>query len=84
MATSARVLRRSLLRSPSDFSKYITKFVVSTPRRAPLAEQLSSAYDAYLEVIRAADSLAHAAMGRNAAWYIRNLMKSLVAGRDWR
>ncbi|KAJ7175613.1 hypothetical protein C8R46DRAFT_1030650 [Mycena filopes] len=44
-----------------------------TPRRAPLPEQLSSAYDAYLEVIRAADTLAHAAMGRDAAWYIHNV-----------
>ncbi|KAJ7175579.1 hypothetical protein C8R46DRAFT_1160840 [Mycena filopes] len=44
-----------------------------TPRRAPLAEQLSSAYDTYLEVIRAADTLAHAAMGRDAAWYIHNV-----------
>ncbi|KAJ7759684.1 hypothetical protein B0H14DRAFT_2634389 [Mycena olivaceomarginata] len=44
-----------------------------SPRRAPLAEQLSTAYDAYLEVIREVEARAHAAMGRNASWYIKNL-----------
>ncbi|KAJ7040517.1 hypothetical protein C8F04DRAFT_1253819 [Mycena alexandri] len=43
------------------------------PRRAPLAEQLSTAYDAYLEIIRDADARVHAAMGRDAAWYIHNV-----------
>ncbi|KAJ7020928.1 hypothetical protein C8F04DRAFT_973468, partial [Mycena alexandri] len=42
-------------------------------RRAPLAEQLSTAYDAYLKVIRETDARVHAALGRNAAWYIRNV-----------
>ncbi|KAJ6550320.1 hypothetical protein B0H19DRAFT_1298878 [Mycena capillaripes] len=43
------------------------------PRRAPLAEQLSTAYDAYLQIIREVEARTHAAMGRNASWYIKNL-----------
>jgi hypothetical protein len=44
-----------------------------SPQRAPLAEQLSTAYDAYLEVIHEVDARVHAALGRDAAWYIKNL-----------
>ncbi|KAJ6472630.1 hypothetical protein C8R45DRAFT_835959, partial [Mycena sanguinolenta] len=43
------------------------------PRRASLAEQLTAAYDAYLQIIREVDAQVHTAMGRNAAWYAKNL-----------
>ncbi|KAF7330598.1 hypothetical protein MSAN_02460000 [Mycena sanguinolenta] len=43
------------------------------PRRTSLAEQLSTAYDAYLEIIREVDARAHTAMGRDAGWYVRHI-----------
>ncbi|KAJ7843840.1 hypothetical protein B0H13DRAFT_2239265 [Mycena leptocephala] len=43
------------------------------PRRSPLAEQLSTAYDAYLEIMRQVDSRTHTALGRDTAWYIQNV-----------
>ncbi|KAJ7192578.1 hypothetical protein GGX14DRAFT_379958 [Mycena pura] len=43
------------------------------PRRDPLAEQLSTAYDAYLEVIREVDARVDAAMARDASWHIQNV-----------
>ncbi|KAJ7318180.1 hypothetical protein DFH08DRAFT_714989 [Mycena albidolilacea] len=43
------------------------------PQRASLAEQLTTAYNAYLEIIREVDARAHEAMGRDAAWYIRHV-----------
>ncbi|KAJ6521710.1 hypothetical protein B0H19DRAFT_973878 [Mycena capillaripes] len=43
------------------------------PRRNSLAEQLSNAYDTYLEILREVEARAHAAMGRDTAWYIRNV-----------
>ncbi|KAF7326889.1 hypothetical protein MVEN_02582800 [Mycena venus] len=50
-------------------------------RRAPLAEQLSTAYDTYLEVIREVDARVHAALGRDAAWYIKNLCSTRLNNR---
>ncbi|KAK7052792.1 hypothetical protein R3P38DRAFT_3306380 [Favolaschia claudopus] len=44
-----------------------------TPQRAALAEQLSAAYDAYLEILREVDARVHSALNRNADWYIKNL-----------
>ncbi|KAJ7795619.1 hypothetical protein B0H14DRAFT_2391470, partial [Mycena olivaceomarginata] len=44
-----------------------------TPQQALLAEQLSTAYNAYLEIMREVDVRVHEAMGRNAAWYIRHV-----------
>ncbi|KAJ7697393.1 hypothetical protein B0H17DRAFT_928404 [Mycena rosella] len=43
------------------------------PRRPALAERLSTAYDAYLEIMRRVDARADAAMGRDNAWYIQNV-----------
>ncbi|KAJ7698303.1 hypothetical protein B0H17DRAFT_1196887 [Mycena rosella] len=43
------------------------------PRQPSLAERLSTAYDAYLELVRRVDSRVHAAMGRDNAWYIQNV-----------
>ncbi|KAJ7798852.1 hypothetical protein B0H14DRAFT_3492174 [Mycena olivaceomarginata] len=43
------------------------------PRRASLAEQLSTAYDAYLQILRNVEACAHTAMGRDATWYIKNI-----------
>ncbi|KAF7369452.1 hypothetical protein MVEN_00274600 [Mycena venus] len=43
------------------------------PRRASLAEQISTAYDAYLQILRNVEAHTHAAMGRDAAWYIKNI-----------
>ncbi|KAJ7229692.1 hypothetical protein C8J57DRAFT_1092435 [Mycena rebaudengoi] len=43
------------------------------PRHPGLAEHLSSAYDAYLEILRQVDARVDLAMGRDAAWYIRNI-----------
>lgn len=43
------------------------------PRRDSLAEQLSNAYDTYLEILREVEARAHVAMGRDTAWYIRNV-----------
>ncbi|KAJ6485994.1 hypothetical protein C8R45DRAFT_1098732 [Mycena sanguinolenta] len=42
------------------------------PRWSLHAEQLTTAYDAYLEIIREGDAHAHQAMMRDAAWYIQN------------
>ncbi|KAJ7767585.1 hypothetical protein B0H14DRAFT_2402739 [Mycena olivaceomarginata] len=42
-------------------------------RHDPLAEQLTTAYDAYLEIIRQVDARVHGAMGRDMGWYIRNV-----------
>ncbi|KAJ7853298.1 hypothetical protein B0H14DRAFT_2354415, partial [Mycena olivaceomarginata] len=47
--------------------------VHENPRRSALAEQLSVAYDAYLEITREVDARAHQAMGRDATWYIRHV-----------
>ncbi|KAJ7692021.1 hypothetical protein B0H14DRAFT_3531662 [Mycena olivaceomarginata] len=44
-----------------------------TPRRTSLAEQLSTAYDAYLEILHEVDTRTHAALGRDATWYTKNL-----------
>ncbi|KAJ7267850.1 hypothetical protein C8J57DRAFT_1435830 [Mycena rebaudengoi] len=41
--------------------------------RTTLAEQLSTAYDAYLEMMRQVDSRVHAALGRDATWYSKNV-----------
>ncbi|KAJ6533368.1 hypothetical protein B0H10DRAFT_2265166 [Mycena sp. CBHHK59/15] len=43
------------------------------PRRRNLAEQLSAAYDAYLEIMRRVDTRASLALGRDTAWFIRNV-----------
>jgi hypothetical protein len=43
------------------------------PRRSLLAEQLTTAYDAYLEIMRQVEARAHLALGRDAAWYIQNV-----------
>jgi hypothetical protein len=43
------------------------------PQRASLAEQLSTAYDAHLEIICEVDARAHKAIGCDAAWFIRNV-----------
>ncbi|KAJ7808508.1 hypothetical protein B0H14DRAFT_2380526 [Mycena olivaceomarginata] len=43
------------------------------PRRASLAEQLSTAYNAYLQILRNVEACAHTAMGRDATWYIKNI-----------
>ncbi|KAJ7284762.1 hypothetical protein C8J57DRAFT_1053159 [Mycena rebaudengoi] len=43
------------------------------PRQSTLAEQLSTAYDAYLEILRRVDARVDLAMGRDAGWYIRNI-----------
>ncbi|KAJ6623200.1 hypothetical protein B0H10DRAFT_1786918 [Mycena sp. CBHHK59/15] len=53
-------------------SKTLTS-IHNCPRRPTLAEQLSTAYDVYLEIIRRADARSHTALGRNAAWYIQNV-----------
>ncbi|KAJ6612066.1 hypothetical protein B0H10DRAFT_1952591 [Mycena sp. CBHHK59/15] len=47
--------------------------LAEVPRRRNLAEQLSTAYDAYLEIMRRVDAQASLALGRNAAWFIRNV-----------
>ncbi|KAJ7867216.1 hypothetical protein B0H14DRAFT_2347032 [Mycena olivaceomarginata] len=41
--------------------------------RTTLAEQLSAAYDAYLEIMRQVDSRVHVALGRDATWYSKNV-----------
>ncbi|KAJ7088984.1 hypothetical protein C8R44DRAFT_892604 [Mycena epipterygia] len=43
------------------------------PRRPALAERLSTAYDAYLEIMRRVDACTDAAMGRDNAWHIQNV-----------
>ncbi|KAJ6617355.1 hypothetical protein B0H10DRAFT_2434508 [Mycena sp. CBHHK59/15] len=42
------------------------------PRRSSLAEQLTTAYDAYLEVIRRVDAHTHLALGRDKSWCAQN------------
>ncbi|KAJ7119405.1 hypothetical protein C8R44DRAFT_624749 [Mycena epipterygia] len=43
------------------------------PRRPALAERLSTAYDAYLEIMRRVDACTDTAMGRDNAWHIQNV-----------
>ncbi|KAJ7433566.1 hypothetical protein FB451DRAFT_1419631 [Mycena latifolia] len=43
------------------------------PRKAALQEQLTTAYDAYLEIIRAVDNQTKTAMGRTGTWYMDNV-----------
>ncbi|KAJ7101522.1 hypothetical protein B0H15DRAFT_769413 [Mycena belliarum] len=43
------------------------------PRQPALAEQLSSAYDAYLELMRRVDERVHLVMGRDNSWRIKNV-----------
>ncbi|KAJ6614643.1 hypothetical protein B0H10DRAFT_1802889 [Mycena sp. CBHHK59/15] len=47
--------------------------LAESPRISNLAEQLSTAYNAYLEVMRRVDARAHLTMGRDAVWYIHNV-----------
>ncbi|KAJ6624401.1 hypothetical protein B0H10DRAFT_2212814 [Mycena sp. CBHHK59/15] len=47
--------------------------LAEAPQRSSLAEQLSVAYDAYLEIMRRVDSRASLALGRDAAWFIHNV-----------
>ncbi|KAJ6607593.1 hypothetical protein B0H10DRAFT_2439509 [Mycena sp. CBHHK59/15] len=47
--------------------------LAEAPRRSSLAEQLSTVYDAYLEIMRRVDSRASLALGRDAAWFIHNV-----------
>ncbi|KAJ7018507.1 hypothetical protein C8F04DRAFT_1277648 [Mycena alexandri] len=68
------VLKESPSPSPSASSRFISKFTVCAPATA----WLSTAYDAYLQIIGEVDAHAHAAMGCNAAWYIRNICASCM------
>ncbi|KAK7016037.1 hypothetical protein R3P38DRAFT_3321519 [Favolaschia claudopus] len=43
------------------------------PRRSNLAEQLSTAYDAYLEIIREADHWVDEALNRDEDWKVKNV-----------
>ncbi|KAJ6565152.1 hypothetical protein DFH09DRAFT_1314957 [Mycena vulgaris] len=43
------------------------------PKRPYLAEQLSTAYDAYLAIIRGVDRRVQAALGRNEQWKAKNI-----------
>ncbi|KAJ6609004.1 hypothetical protein B0H10DRAFT_2166451 [Mycena sp. CBHHK59/15] len=43
------------------------------PQRHGLAEQLSTAYDTYLEIMRRVDVSVQRAMGRDAGWYMQNV-----------
>ncbi|KAJ6456755.1 hypothetical protein C8R45DRAFT_943578 [Mycena sanguinolenta] len=43
------------------------------PRRSSLAEQLTTAYDAYLEIIRQVDARTHLALGRDQSWHAQNV-----------
>ncbi|KAJ7792184.1 hypothetical protein B0H14DRAFT_3160393 [Mycena olivaceomarginata] len=43
------------------------------PRRSYLSEQLSSAYDAYLAIMREVDARVDAAMGRTGDWHSQNV-----------
>ncbi|KAJ6620183.1 hypothetical protein B0H10DRAFT_2360931 [Mycena sp. CBHHK59/15] len=47
--------------------------LAEAPQRSSLAEQLSVAYDAYLEIMWRVDSRASLALGRDAAWFIHNV-----------
>ncbi|KAJ6550352.1 hypothetical protein B0H10DRAFT_2169935 [Mycena sp. CBHHK59/15] len=68
-----RQIHRVCLRySLGALSRTLTNLAES-PRISNLAEQLSTAYDAYLEVMRRVDARAHLTMGRDAAWYIHNV-----------
>ncbi|KAJ7062971.1 hypothetical protein B0H15DRAFT_794769, partial [Mycena belliarum] len=43
------------------------------PRKSALQEQLTMAYDAYLEIMRAVDTRSQAALGRTGTWYMDNV-----------
>ncbi|KAJ6463583.1 hypothetical protein DFH09DRAFT_1254717 [Mycena vulgaris] len=43
------------------------------PRKSALRQQLSTAYDAYLEIIRGVDARVQAALGRTGTWYMDNV-----------
>jgi hypothetical protein len=43
------------------------------PRKSALQSQLSTAYDAYLEIIRGVDARARIALGRSGRWYMDNV-----------
>ncbi|KAJ6616882.1 hypothetical protein B0H10DRAFT_1798466 [Mycena sp. CBHHK59/15] len=43
------------------------------PRKSALASQLSTAYDAYLEIIRGVEARCRVALGRTGTWYMDNV-----------
>ncbi|KAJ7239447.1 hypothetical protein C8J57DRAFT_1528105 [Mycena rebaudengoi] len=43
------------------------------PHRSTLAEQLSTVYDAFLEVLWQVDSRVHTALGHDATWFTKNI-----------
>ncbi|KAJ6538407.1 hypothetical protein B0H10DRAFT_2448753 [Mycena sp. CBHHK59/15] len=56
--------------------------LAEAPQRSSLAEQLSVAYDAYLEIMRRVDSRASLALGRDAAWFIHNVCAPCMDGNN--
>ncbi|KAJ6491155.1 hypothetical protein C8R45DRAFT_825830, partial [Mycena sanguinolenta] len=58
--------------SLDTLSKTITN-LHNYPRQSSLAEQLTTAYDAYLEIIRQVDARTHLALGRDQSWHAQNV-----------
>jgi hypothetical protein len=63
----------SMWPSPNQVYSPMYNLLLQGPRRPALAERLSAAYDAYLEIMRRVDARADAAMGRDNAWHIKNV-----------
>ncbi|KAJ6620822.1 hypothetical protein B0H10DRAFT_2215803 [Mycena sp. CBHHK59/15] len=59
--------------SPEKVSLAFPIALFEVPRRHGLAEQLSTAYDAYLEIMRRVDVSVQRAMGHDTGWYMQNV-----------
>ncbi|KAJ7431706.1 hypothetical protein B0H11DRAFT_1732054 [Mycena galericulata] len=63
---SSLVTYSGLVSHPVPF--YLTDSPFQVPRKAYLAEQLTTAYDAYLEILRRVETRIQTALGRDDSW----------------